>query len=96
MLSEAYGVNAAGIWEERTRAYPWRSCRGRRQEGYSNRITHSDNARRDAGVNCKKSAEAIVPEKKKNREGPNSSSLRNKGRCDGAERAENCENRLVV
>jgi hypothetical protein len=26
----------------------------------ANRMTHSDNARRDAGVNCKKSAEAIV------------------------------------
>lgn len=25
------------------------------------RMTHSDNARRDAGVNCKNSAEAIVP-----------------------------------
>ena len=26
MLSEAYGVNAAGKWEERARAYPWRSA----------------------------------------------------------------------
>jgi len=25
MLSEVYGVNAAGIWEERARAYPRRS-----------------------------------------------------------------------
>ena len=27
MLSEAYSVNAAGRWEERARAYPWRSGR---------------------------------------------------------------------
>jgi len=30
-------------------------------EGYSDSITHSDNARGDTGVNCKKSAEVIVP-----------------------------------
>lgn len=78
MLSEAYDVNAAGIWEERSRAYPWRSCRGRRREGYSNRITHSDNARGDTGVNCKKSAEVIIP--KLFREGPNNGSLSNEGK----------------
>ena len=55
MLSEAYGVNAADIWEEGARAYPRRSDRDAVEKQNQNGNPYSD-----VWLNYQKSAEAIV------------------------------------
>jgi len=63
--------------------------------GIEHKRSHSDNRCSDVSLNCKKSAEVIVP-RTLFREGLNNSSFKERRKVSDVERAENCESRLSV